>query len=68
MLVIDTHVCKNVQKHAWTLNTPTSRVVNFNTKGREKDRAFPIPATFYSFTKMLSEKIWQKVNSVKCVW
>lgn len=68
VLSLDTHVCKNMQKHARTLSTPTSGVINSNTTRRGKDRAFTVFVTFYSFRKMLSEKIRQKVNSVKCGW
>ena len=68
ILFINIHVYKNVQKHAWTLNIPTSGVVNSNMKVRGKDRVFLMFTTLCFFTKILPEKLWQKVNSVKCMW
>ena len=47
ILFINSHVYKNVQKHAWTLNIPTSGVLNSNMKVRGKDRAFLMFTTLY---------------------
>lgn len=51
MLSMYIHICKNVEKHAWTLNIPTSGIVNSSMKRREKNRAFTMFITFSSFTK-----------------